>query len=278
VLLQPGQDPHGFAPSAQQVAALRTADLVVANGLGLEEGLLDVLAEAGGDGVEVLELAPALDPVTRDGQQDDPDGHESAAGDDPHAEDDHGEEGHGADPHVWLDPVRVADAVGLLAERLAHVDSRLDDEVWRERGRRLSALILDVHLSVERTLADVPMPCRVLVTNHDSLGYMADRYGFTVLGTVIPGTSTNAQPSARDFAALVQIIREAGVTAIFAETSESTRLAETLAQEVGEIEVIQLHTGSLGEPGSGAETYEGMLTSNARRMAEALSSCAAAAG
>ena len=267
VLLQPGQDPHGFAPSARQAASLLAADLVVANGLGLEEGLIELLDQASSEGIEVLELAPLLDPIVLgDDDHADESGEEEGA-----PEDDHGPE----DPHVWLDPVRVADAMAVLAERLAAIDDLIDDRAWTERGEQLAASISATHAAVEETLAGVPEDCRLLVTNHDSLEYFAARYGFEVIGTVIPGTSTAAEPSASDFAALVAQIRQAGVPAIFAETTESTRLAEALADEVGDVEVVSLYTGSVGEPGSGADTYEGMVSTNARAVADALSSCTA---
>jgi zinc/manganese transport system substrate-binding protein len=122
------------------------------------------------------------------------------------------------------------------------------------------------------TILDVvPAERRVLVTNHDALGYFADRYGFEVLGTVIPGGATLADPSSADLAELVATIQREEVPAIFAETIEPSVLAETVAAEVGDqVRVVELFTGSLGEEGSGAETLIDALIINARRIAEAL--------
>lgn len=293
VLLQPGQDPHGFSPSAQQAQALRAADLVVANGLQLEESLLDTLEAAEADGAAVLRVAEQLDPLPATGDPhsehahgddahaddaplDDAQGHE--AGDD-HAEETASDEGDAPDestnfdPHVWLDPVRMADGAEAIAERLAEVDTGSAVN-WAARGDAVASDILAAHETVEATLADVPARCRELVTNHDALAYFADRYGFEVIGTVVPGTTSQVDPSAEEFAALAETLRSNPVPAIFAETTQPVRLAEALAGDVGrDLDVVPLYTGSLGEPGSGADTYNGMLTTNAELIADALATC-----
>lgn len=277
VLMQPGQDPHGFSPSARQAASLRDADLVVANGLQLEEALLDVLDAAESDGARVLRVAEQLDPEAFAPAGTGEDDH---APDDEHDDgDDHADEGDdhahsGPDPHVWYDPVRMADGALVLAEELAAVDDRLDDEAWARRGEELADRILAAHEEVESVLDAVPDRCRTLVTTHDSFAYFAARYDFEVVGTVVPGTSTQVDPNARDFAALADTLREVGVPAIFAESIQPARLAEALAGEVGDdVQVVALFTDSLGEPGSGADTYTGMLRTNAERIAEALADC-----
>lgn len=270
VLVPPGQDPHGFAPSARQAQDLRAADLVVANGLQLEEALLDVLDAAEADGVPVLHLAEHLDPIAPSGAVDD------HVDEDDHADeaaDDATEEGGPLDPHVWLDPVRMADGARLVAERLESAGIG-DDVDWATRGEAVATDLEALHGEIATILQPVPDACRKLVTAHDSLGYFATRYDFDVVGSVVPGTSTQAEPSARDFAALAATLREVGVRAVFVGVGQSTRLADALADEVGgDVTVVELYTGSLGEPGSGADDYAGMLTTDARRIAEALSGC-----
>jgi zinc/manganese transport system substrate-binding protein len=121
-------------------------------------------------------------------------------------------------------------------------------------------------------LAAVGDDDRELVTNHDAFGYFADRYDFDVVGVVIPGGSTLADPSSAELAALVEVITETGARAIFAETTQPTRLAEAVAAEVGgDVQVVELYTGSLGEPDSDAGTLIEMLVTNAQRIADALS-------
>ena len=245
VLIPVGADPHDYQPSARQVASVAEADLVVANGLSLEETLDDVLASAIGDGANILEIGPVVDPIERAG----------ATGE--------------WDPHVWLDPLRMARAVEEIGAELSRLDAGVD---WQSRGESYAAELRATNTSVETILAGVPIDRRLLVTNHESLGYFADRYGFEIVGLVIPGGSSLAAPSAGELAALIAVIVERGVPAIFAETTDSTVLAESVAAEAGGgVTVVEIYTGSLGEPGSGAETLLGLLMTNARRIAAALS-------
>jgi zinc/manganese transport system substrate-binding protein len=245
VLIPIGADPHDYQPSARQVAAVAEADLVVANGLALEETLNDVLESAIGDGANILEIGGRLDPIERPG----------AAGE--------------WDPHVWLDPLRMAEGVGVIGAELDRLDSGVD---WSTRAAAYADELRDLHVSIEDVLARVAPADRLLVTNHESLGYFADRYGFEIAGVVIPGGSSLAAPSAGDLAALVEVMVDRSVPAIFTESTDSIVLAESVASEAGgEIAVVEIYTGSLGESGSGAETLLGLLLTNARRIAAALS-------
>ena len=183
--------------------------------------------------------------------------------------DDH--EGHahtGADPHFWLDPLRVAKAAHLIAEQLTALDPSID---WEGRAESYASELEALDEEIRSILAPIHAEDRKLITNHDALGYFAARYGFEIVDTVIPGGATLADPSSAELAALVERIQEEGVKAIFAETIESTALAEALAAEAGsDVAVVELYTGSLGEPGSGAEDLVGMLRVNAERIAEIL--------
>lgn len=259
VLIPVGADTHDYQPTSQDVALLQEADLVIANGLGLEGGLSDVLESATEDGANILELAPELDPLTfgtHGGHEEDGDVND-------------GEEHGSLDPHVWFDPIRVDHAAQLIAHRLAEVDNSV---AWEERADEYSEALLQTDEEISRVLDSVPAARRKLVTNHDALGYFANRYGFQVIAAVIPGGSTLADPSSAEMAALVEEMRSEGVSTIFAETSQPTRLAEAVAAEVGdEVSVVELYTESLGEPGSEAGTLIGMLLTNARRIGTALS-------
>jgi zinc/manganese transport system substrate-binding protein len=243
VLVPLGADPHDYQASAQQVAAIRNADLVVANGLGLEEGLSDVLESLESDGANVLEIAPLVDPIP------------FGDGDD-------------QDPHVWLDPIRMAEAARLIATELSALSPDLE---WEGRAEAYGAALLTLDAEITTTLSAIPEGDRILVTNHDALGYFAARYGFEVAGTVIPSGTTLAEPSSAELAALVEEIQQRGVRAIFAETTEPSTLADAIAAAAGEeVQVVELFTGSLGEAGTGADTLIGMLRTNAQRIAAAL--------
>ncbi len=259
-----GADPHSFQPSASQAAALREADLVVVNGLGLEEGLHDVIESAAADGVTVVEAASFVE-VLPFGHEDEDEGHEADEAEEGHA--------HGTlDPHIWTDPVRMAEVVTGLGEALASADPACADR-WRAAAEDYREELLSLDGEIEAILDTIPAEQRKLVTNHHAFGYFADRYGFEVLGAIIPGGATFAAPSPADLAALADTLEREGVRAIFAETTQSADLAEALAAELGEeVVVVSLFTGSLGPSGSGAETYLGMQRTNAERIAAALSS------
>lgn len=254
VLIPIGVDAHDFAPSARQVSLVATADLVVANGLGLESGLQDILASATRDGVVLVELAPLVDPL--------PFSHPGDPGEDD------GDEHEDLDPHFWMDPIRVADAALALGDDLA---ARQPEGAWRERAAAYASKMTTTDASVDDLLAAISPDDRQMVTNHESFGYFAERYGFEILGVVIPGGSTLADPSSAQLADLIEIMGQTDARVIFAETSRPTTLAAAVAGEMGEdVEVVELFTESLGDPGSGAETLSEMLITNAGRIATAL--------
>lgn len=249
VVMPPGADPHTFQPSARQVAQMQDADLLVVNGAGLEESLQDAVEEAEAAGVPVLRAADHVEPL--------------AAGDDEHAEG-------GADPHFWMDPDRMAEAVTALGERLTDLSG---EDAPAQRADDYARQLVELGEEIDAILASVPPEARTLVTDHDSLAYFAERFDFNVAGTVIPSTTTGAEPSAQDLEALAEILRREEVPAIFADTSQPDRLAQTLAEEVGAaVEVVPLHTGSLGTEDGGPTTYVEALRTDAERIAEALGS------
>lgn len=271
VVMGAGVDPHAFQASAAQARRLREADLVVANGLALEEGLLDALEAAEEDGVEVLRVAEHVDPLPFALAADDDRTHEEDHG---HADEEQDEDGHDhgpLDPHFWLDPVRMAEAVAHIGERIAAVAPEVAEGI-SERAAAYREEVLGVHAEIEEAFAGIPVERRVLVTDHDSLGYLAARYGFEVLGAITPGGTTLGGASAGELARLAALVEETGVPAIFVDTTAPGRLARAVSAEIegGEVAVVTLHEGSLGEEGSGAETYLGLLRTNARRIADAL--------
>ena len=302
-----GADPHDFRASAQQVTEIGEAEVLIVNGAGYEEGLLDVIEAAESDGVAVLEAIRAVETIEfgegghdhADEDHGDEDHADEEHGDEDHADEEHGDEDHGdedhadedhadedhadedhadedghghdgGDPHFWTDPARMALAADAIAEFLiANVDG-VDTSAVRASADAYVGALEELDSEVVDTLAVIDEDRRVLVTNHDAFGYFADRYEFEVVGTVIPSGSTLDGTSAQQLAELAEVIEHEGVPAIFAETTVSDELAQTLAAEVGDIAVVDLFTGSLGEPGSGADTYVAMVRTNAQRIVDAL--------
>jgi zinc/manganese transport system substrate-binding protein len=167
-----------------------------------------------------------------------------------------------------MDPLRMKVAASAIADALFQIDG---DDSWQTGEAAYAAELDAAHQQIETLLAQVPVEQRKLVTNHDSLGYLADRYGFVVIGTVIPGGSSLGNPSSAQLAELVAIVERENVPAIFAETTEAQDLAEAVAAEVGhDVAVVVLLTGSLAEEGSPGDTLIGMLLIDAERIAEAL--------
>lgn len=265
VLMPRGADPHEASLSSRQADDMSRADLVVVNGAGFEQGMDRVIDSVEADGTPVFAAADEADLLSFDDQHE----RQEAAADDDHADEGHGHDDDDLDPHFWTDPTRMADATRALSARLAEVDGIDAAALDRATSAYLDELAaLDTDLA--DVLATVPEADRTLVTNHEVFGYFAERYGFLVVGAVIPAGTTQAEPSASEVTELAGVIEEAGVPAIFAETSSPTTLADALADEAGDVEVVALFSESLGDEGSGGETYIEMMRTNADRIAEAL--------
>ena len=245
VVMPDGADPHEFRPSARDVAELAGADVVIADGLGLEEGLEDSLRQVRDGGTPVIE-ATSLVTLRRF----DPDDREEIA--------EHGPE----DPHIWTDPLTMREFVAGLAPAL-RVQAGID---VGDRAADLEGRLTRLDAEVRDTLADIPGPERTLVTGHESMGYFAARYGFRVVGALLPSLSSQAQASAADLADLRRQVREAGVPAIFNETGTPAGLADAIADETG-ARVVEIGTHTLPPDGS----YETMIRDIARAVDGGLS-------
>lgn len=259
VLMESNADPHSFGISAQQAARIENADLIISNGADLEEGVLNHVEAAAAQGVPTVQAMDAIEPITF---THDDDGGTSTDGDGTTSD----------DPHFWTDPGRVAQASEALADEIVeHVDGVNDDLIREQTAAYLTELSV-LETEMEDSFATFPEDRRKLITNHHVFGYLAQRFGFDVIGAVIPSGTTLASPSSSDLDDLTGKIRDAGVVAIFADSSQSQRLAEVLAAEVGtDIDVVPLFTESLGVEGSGADTYLDMMRTNTQRITEALS-------
>lgn len=240
VLMPAGADPHSFGISAHEADLLQGATLVIANGLGLEEGVLRHVDAAEDSGVDVLRVAELLDPIPV------------------------GEEGE-PDPHFWTDPYRMLSALDRIEEAVrVHVPD-LDPAPARAYRERVSALAE----SARERFAAIPAENRQLVTNHHVFGYLAERYRITVVGAVIPGGSTLAAPSARDLESLAGAITASGVHTIFVDSSQPDRLARVLADRAGiDVQIRSLATESLTAPGGGAASYLEMMSGNIDALAQ----------
>lgn len=227
-----GSDPHSFSPSASQVNEMMDADLLVINGEDLEEGLEEAIDRAVDTGVPVFAATDHVEvrEISQTKNSEEP-------------ADDHGHSG--GDPHFWLDPVLMQDVVAALGpaiEAELGVDVAQGTEAFEDD-------LATLHAANEAAVAEVPESKRKLVTGHDSLGYWADRYGFEVIGAVVPSISTQAESSSRQVADLGKLIREEGVNTIFTEAGTSPALAETIASETG-ARLVEIDVETLPDDGS----------------------------
>jgi zinc/manganese transport system substrate-binding protein len=251
-----GADPHTYEPSLRDRGLIDGADLVIANGGDLEEVLIDLLATTS---TPVVEMSTRVDLIALDQ-------HEV---DDEHDDDRDAGDGHrhaGGNPHIWHDPARIAGALDLITSALTATDR--DAAAIRRCADDYRAELVAVDNEIAGLLAPIPTGARVLVTNHDTLAYFADRYDFDVLGTVLPGSSTLAETNLAQLEELAGVIDRRSVPAIFVDESAPRVEAEALARRAG-VDVIPLSTGALDDDGP-ASTYIGLLRANATTIARAL--------
>jgi zinc/manganese transport system substrate-binding protein len=245
VIMPSGANPHSYDPSARDAERILNADVLVSNGLDLEEALLSILEAAVGEGVNWFEAADHVAARALD--------------DDDHDEAD--EHDHGLDdPHIWTDPLAMRDVVRALAPVL--------DEAGIDVGARAESLVAELEsLDTEITeiLSVVPPEARALVTGHRSLGYFADRYEFDLIGTVIPSLSTSGQPTARELSQLIADVKANNVPAVFTEVGTPGSVAQAVAGDSG-AELVELTTSQLPDGG----TYQDLIRDIATTVAVAL--------
>ena len=267
-LMPVNADPHDFSASSAQVADMVKADLVIANGLGLEGGLDASLQQVEADGTEVLHVAEHIDPLPWGDHEHEHEDHDHG---DEHAHEEEGHEGHNhgdLDPHFWLDVARMAEAAQLIGDEVAE---RTGDDTWSECGAEVSGELTALDEEIREDLSVIPEERRTIVTDHEAFGYFNNAYDFHSAGVVIPGGSTEAQPSSADLASLAGVIREENVPVIFTNAAVNQTLVDALAAEVGEdVQVVSLYEGSVGPKDGPAADYQGMMRENARLIVEAL--------
>lgn len=258
ILMGSGVDPHDFELTPAHLRALHDADLVLRNGIGLDDFLDPGIASAGGSAT-VVTVTGGIDLITG--------GHHHE--EDEHEDDDHEHEHGEFDPHVWHDPANVKIMTDNIVAAISAEDSSLSDSV-SANGEAYKDVLDETDRKIRDLIDAIPEERRVLVTTHDAFGYFIHAYGLEFIGAVIPSTTTGSEPSAKDIAALSELIREHQVPAIFIEATLDSSVATQLANDTG-VKIVQgLHSDSLGEPGSGAETIHGMLLANATLISEAL--------
>jgi zinc/manganese transport system substrate-binding protein/manganese/iron transport system substrate-binding protein len=235
-----GAGPEDFEPRPEDVRRLAEAELVVSNGVGLDDFLDDAIQAAGTD-PERLVLGDEIPSITIDGEE---------------------------NPHFWLDPSLVERFyVPAIRDTLVRLRPGATVAITRQADG-FAARLRELDGSSRRRLATIPQERRKLVTFHDAFPYFAAHYDFDQVGVILE--NPGQEPSAAELAALVVKVREADVPAVFSEAQFDAKLARTLAEEAGVTEVVTtLYTDTLGPPP--ADSYEGLMTWNVDEIVRALS-------
>ncbi|HEX5894351.1 MAG TPA: metal ABC transporter substrate-binding protein [Solirubrobacterales bacterium] len=230
-IIPDGTSPHDFQLSARDRAEIEDSVLLVYNGAELEAGIpigdLDATAFAMAD--HAGQLRPS-------------------------------------DPHLWMDPTRVAEAVPALAEALAKTDPD-HAEGYRDRAANYVRELEALDQAIRSTLAAIPAANRQLVTSHDALGYFADRYGFQVIATPFPASGPESEPSAQTIAEVEEAIRTSGVPTVFAQDTDNPEILEGIASRTG----VRIETGLPVEAPGAAGSYIEMLRRDAEIIGTGLS-------
>ncbi|MEJ7875600.1 MAG: zinc ABC transporter substrate-binding protein [Solirubrobacterales bacterium] len=242
-ILPAGSDPHDYEPRPSDAAAIASARIIITSGGEVDEWAEDLI-ESSGTEARVVTLSDSFD------LSPDADGR--------------------PDPHWWQDAARARAAVLEIRDALSEVDPPGDGDYARNAAAYAEE-ISATDESIHDCMAQVPDEARKLVTAHDSLGYLADRYAVEVVGAAIPALSSQAQPSAGETAELVGLIRTEDVRAVFAEAGLPDDLERAIAADADVAFGGELYADSLGGEGTPGETYLGALRSDAATLIEGFS-------
>ncbi len=272
VMIGLGQNPHSYQPTPSAMRTAETAHIAFTNGLELEENLLDDL-EAVATGY-IVPVSAGIEPI--EGGHDHDDDHDHEGEDHDHDEEgvDHDDHVHAAgDPHVWTDPNNAIVWVENIVEVLSEADPANADG-YRSRGDDYISELEEIDIFIRQAIREVPRSRRKIVVDHQAFNYFAEEYGLEVVGAIIPNTTDTAEPSAREIASVVELIRAEDVGVIFVGRTASrglTQLAEAVAEESGRpVRIVSTLTGSLAPEGEPGDTYLGFLRYNAEQIVAGL--------
>jgi ABC-type Zn uptake system ZnuABC Zn-binding protein ZnuA len=238
-------DPHEYQPKPQDVARLAQAQVLIVNGLGYEAWLQKTLDSLGGQRQVIVTtsgLVPAPDPS---GQH--PEG----------------------DPHMWMNPLFAINYVQQIQAGLTQADPAGKD-VYAQNAAAYIVKLQALDQWVKDQVSQLPVEKRLLVTNHDALGYFAKAYDFKIIGAIIPSVTTDASPSAQQMAGLIDTIKHSNARAIFLDIGENQKLAQEIASETGAVVITNLYVESTSGPGGPAPTYIDMIKHDVTVILDAL--------
>jgi len=245
-LLSPGVEAHDFEMTPDRAGAVERADVILKSGAGLESWLDDALETLGGaDRVRDMSEGVQTRTFVEEGVEE-------------------------TDPHYWLSAPNAVRMVNNVRDALSEAVPNAAIRI-AERADAYVARLQTADAEIRDLIADIPEDARGIVTNHDALGYFIGEYSLRFVGSIFPSLDVSAEPDPGQLAELADTIRAEGVKAIFAESAVNPALSEAIAEETGAQVVDEvLYTDSLGAPGSGADTLDGMLIHDATVIHDAL--------
>jgi ABC-type Zn uptake system ZnuABC Zn-binding protein ZnuA len=245
-LLSPDVDPHTYQAVPSDVQKIANSKVVIVNGLRYDQFMQSLLENAGGTPL-VVTASNGLEPRQM--------------------EEETGEIV--IDPHMWMSPIRVIKYVENIRDGLIEADPDQAD-VYKANAEAYISQLKDLDTWIKQQVSQIPKERRLLVTNHDSLGYFAEQYGFMVIGTIVPGVSSEASPSAQQIAKLIDEIKATGAPAAFLDISDNPHLADQIAADTKIKVVIDLYIETLSPSDGPAATYIDMIKYDVTQIVNAL--------
>ncbi len=251
VLIPAGVDPHSFEPTPQDVARISNCDVLIINGGGMEAWLDPILQNTPASAL-VITASQGI-PFRVIQNTEDSTITSSSTG----------------DPHFWMNPLNVKQYAYNIQDGLVSIKPEWQDTLARNTDLYINQLN-ELDAWIQNQVNTIPAAQRMLITNHEDLGYFADQYHFQIIGSIIPSFTSGSSPSARDIASLEDRIISMGVKAIFIETGSNPQIAQQVAADTGIIVVMGLYTHSLSDPSGPASTYIQMLKYDTQLIVESL--------
>jgi ABC-type Zn uptake system ZnuABC Zn-binding protein ZnuA len=246
-----GTNSHTFEPPPSIVSTIADADLIIINGLQLEEPTLELAEANKRDDAQILLV-----------------GDETVTPDEYKFDFSFPKEDGKPNPHLWPDPRLALEYATLIHEKLVELDPA-NKEYYDANYDELKARLETLDRQMEVAVLTVPEQNRKLLTYHDSWAYWADNYGMTIIGAIQP--SDFAEPSASEVADLIDQVKAENLPAIFGSEVFPSDVLETIANESGAEYVDDLRDDDLpGEPGDEEHSYLGLMKRNMEIMLPAL--------
>ncbi len=238
-IVGPDADAHVYMPNASDAKAVANADVIFLNGLGFETWS-DTLIKTSGTKAEVFVATTGISPLKVEGE---------------------------IDPHAWNALTNGVVYVTNIADGLSSADPK-NAATYKANAKAYSARLMALHTRATTELNKLPEGARTVVTAHDAFGYLANAYGLNFLAPV--GVDTDAEPSAKALAKMIDHLKKVGAGALFVENISSPALVHQIARETGIKISGRLFSDALSERGGPATSYEKMFEHNLGTLIAAL--------